>query len=194
MAAALPAAARAGVFVTAPAKAPAIIAALSPRRRPTPTAARVATPRMPRRSASGPPAVRMTWKKFGPDWMPMAKVKIASPRVPSSLGTSIGVEADAPHAASAMPLNRTAAAPRLTPLILMCPSSIPAPTRRNRTRTALPARWWRTLACATFQISSAVLQTRRAAAGMRMLPRLARQSSIPEPTMSRTMTTGLSNR
>ena len=138
--AALPAAASAGVLVMAPAKVPAIRAGPVPSRRPTPTATPAAATRITRRMASGPPAVRSTWKKLGPELTPIAKVKMARPSVPSGAGISRATPSAVDQAANAMPTKSTAAAPRPTPLTLTCPTSIPRPMRTNSTRTGLSAR------------------------------------------------------
>ena len=138
--AALPAAASAGVLVSAPAKVPAIWAESMPRAWPSPRPALAARTKKSSMSARGPAAVRRTWKKLGPDWMPMAKVKIASPSVPRGPGIVISTCCEIPQAARAMPAKRTAAAPRLTPRTLIWPTSMPIPMSKKRTRTGFSAR------------------------------------------------------
>jgi len=84
---AAPAAASAGVFVIAPAYVPAIRAGDMSNAWPSPqvTPAPIANTATVVRTI--PPDVRMTWKKFGPEVMPIAKAKRARPITPTSWGT-----------------------------------------------------------------------------------------------------------
>lgn len=84
---AAPAAARAGVFVIAPANVPAIRAGSMAKARPVATATPAPTTKTATIAPTTPALVRITWKKLGPDVIPMAKAKSARPRTPTSWGT-----------------------------------------------------------------------------------------------------------
>jgi len=78
-----PAAARAGVLVSAPAKVPAMRGTSMPRALPTYRPPIAATAYSATIVRIGPIAVLRLWKKEAPELIPMAKVNRVRPRVPS---------------------------------------------------------------------------------------------------------------